>query len=470
MSRQIIMRIMLVAMALALLPTGEIMSMSQTAVVINANERYQEIEGFGASGAWWAQDVGGWQDANRRHVIELLFDQEKGIGLSVYRYNIGGGSQDDIIDPWRGAETFEIDRGVYDWSRDANAVWVLKAAQQAGVERFIAFANSPTGRMTISGKANGHPDGDSNLREDMVDDFAQYLVDVVRHLREDEGVPIGWISPINEPQWDWQPSKGQEGCHYTTGEILAVTRALLAALDKSGMDVHVSAPDAGEWKFAPVYVQTLFEDDPEVGARLDHFAVHSYWSELRNKLSLKDYMERKHPGVKLWMTEWTEMQEGRDYGIESALVMANVIHDDVALAGVTSWQYWIAVSKYNYRDGLIYTDEYKQDIRETKRLWAMGNYSRFVRPGYVRIGATAENADLKVSAYSAPDGSELVLVAINNSATAMPVVLSTVANRAYNTAELYETSAANDLAAIYTGDMPTEIVLAPQSITTLVIR
>lgn len=336
MSRQITAKIVLIAMALALFPTGGAMSSPQTTVVITPSERYQQIEGFGASGGWWAQDVGGWDDANRRRIIELLFNQETGIGLSVYRYNIGGGSQDDIIDPWRGAETFEVDKGVYDWSRDANAIWVLKAAQQAGVEHFIAFANSPTGRMTISGKANGHPDGDSNLREEMVEEFAQYLVDVVRHLREDEGVPIGWISPINEPQWDWQPRKGQEGCHYTTGEILAVTRALLAALDASGMDVRVSAPDAGEWKFAQVYVQTLFEDDPAVAERLDHFAVHSYWSDLSHKLSLAQYMEREHPGVRLWMSEWTEMQEGRDYGMDSALVMANVIHDDVVLAGVTS--------------------------------------------------------------------------------------------------------------------------------------
>ena len=71
--------------------------------------------------------------------------------------------------------------------------------------------------------------------------------------------------------------------------------------------------------------------------------------------------------------------------MESALVMANVIHDDLTIANVTSWQYWIAVSKYQYRDGLIYVNPLGQDVLQTKRLWALGNYSRFIRPGFVRL-------------------------------------------------------------------------------------
>jgi O-glycosyl hydrolase len=468
---RIISVIVFIVLGFGCLPSGGVMSAPEIAhITVDSQHTYQVIEGFGASGAWWAQDIGGWDEPNRSRVIELLFDQNTGIGLSIYRYNIGGGSQNDIIDPWRSAETFEVDRGVYDWSRDANAIWVLRAAHAAGVERFVVFANSPTGRMTISGKANGHPDGDSNLRPDMVNDFAQYLVDVTRHLQDDEGIPVGWISPINEPQWDWQPSKGQEGCHYTTDEILAVTQSLLAAIERSGLDVEVSAPDAGEWKLAQVYVQTLFDDDLAVAAQLDHFAVHSYWSDQRHKTQLADYMQREHPTVELWMTEWTEMQEGRDYGINSALVLANVIHDDLVLGGVTSWQYWIAVSKYNYRDGLIYTDEYEQNIRETKRLWAMGNYSRFIQPDFVRVDAQSEQDALRVSAYRSPDGQTLVIVAINNGQDTLTADLSIMSEGEFNTLTVYETSADNNLTPVYTGGSISSVTLPAQSVTTLVLR
>jgi O-glycosyl hydrolase len=167
---------------------------------INLAEDRQTIEGFGASGAWWAQDIGGWDDGSRERIVQLLFDQQEGIGLSIYRYNIGGGDGETIPDPWRRAETFEIAQGQYDWHRDANAIWILKAAHEAGVEHFVAFANSPPDRMTVSGRTNGDPDQLSNLSPEMYPQFAQYLVDVIRHLQKEEGIPIGWLSPINEPQ------------------------------------------------------------------------------------------------------------------------------------------------------------------------------------------------------------------------------------------------------------------------------
>ena len=113
-------------------------------IQINPSDELQTIEGFGASGAWWAQDVGGWDDGSREQIIKLLFDQQEGIGLSIYRYNIGGGDGESIPDNWRRAETFEVAQGEYDWDRDANAIWVLKAAQEAGVETLCCLCQQPT--------------------------------------------------------------------------------------------------------------------------------------------------------------------------------------------------------------------------------------------------------------------------------------------------------------------------------------
>jgi O-glycosyl hydrolase len=163
-------------------------------ILVDFTQELQTLEGFGASGAWWAQDVGGWEDEVRERIVKLLFDQEEGIGLSIYRYNIGGGDGESIPDAWRRAETFEVEPGVYDWSRDANAVWVLKAAQRAGVEHFVAFANSPPARMTVSGRTNGEENGLSNLAPEMYAEFANYLVDVVRHL-QDGGDPDRMAQP-----------------------------------------------------------------------------------------------------------------------------------------------------------------------------------------------------------------------------------------------------------------------------------
>lgn len=438
-----------------------------TTISVNSAETYQTLEGFGASGAWWAQVIGGWSDRNRQRIIDLLFNPTSGIGLTMYRYNIGGGEQ-GLIDPWRMTETFETGAGEYDWTHDANALWVLRAAHDAGVDKVIAFANSAPGRMTISGRASGNPGGASNLLPDMHDDFARYLVDITRHLIEDEAIPVRWISPINEPQWDWQPSKGQEGTHYTTDEIISVLLALQNTIDQSGLDVEISAVETGEWRTAAIYVRRIFEE-PALAAALDHFAVHSYWSSPDEKANFVDFMARHYPGVPLWMSEWTEMQQGRDYGMDSALFMANIIHDDLTIGGVTSWQYWIAVSKYNFRDGLIYTREYGEDIELTKRLWVFGNFSRYVRPGVVRLDVTTDHENIRASAYRDPDSGSMTLVVINNSADPQPVTLTGM-DGSGQTVSLYETSKANDLAPVYRGAPQPTYHLAPTSVTTFVFQ
>ena len=53
--------------------------------------------------------------------------------------------------------------------------------------------------------------------------------------------------------------------------------------------------------------------------------------------------------------DYEEMQgNGRDLGISPALYMARVIHYDMTVANASSWQWWLAISPYDYKDGLIY--------------------------------------------------------------------------------------------------------------------
>jgi len=443
----------------------------QGEILIDVFEKWQRVQGFGASGAWWAQDVGGWEDNETRdRIVELLFDAKVGIGLSIYRYNIGGGENPMIGDSWRQAETFEVAPREYDWSRDANAIWVLKAAQAAGVEQFVAFANSPPARMTMSGRTNGDTSNKtlSNLDPEMYDEFAQYLVDVVTHLQEEEGVPIGWLSPINEPQWEWQVRSGQEGCHYEPKEAAEMTKAMIRAVEASEVDVHISVFEGGEWDKSSVQYVAPLLDDPKIAVHVDHLAIHSYWSSPDAKKRFIRYLDQNYPNIPIEMTEWTEMKRGRDVTMDPGLVLANTIHDDLVLGRVISWQYWIAVSKYSYCDGLIYVNIDSHELTETKRLWVMGNYSRFVRPGFQRVGVKISlQHDLKATAFLSPDGEELVVVVINNSRDTSKVGLREV-SADFVHMEVFETSAEQDLAEVFLGYPPKEYAFPAESVTTLI--
>lgn len=449
-------------------------AVNQTPAPLAANEiridtakTYQTIEGFGASSAWWAQDVGGWEQDIVERIIRLLYHQETGIGLSVYRYNIGGGLNSRIYDDWRTAETFEVSQGVYDWSRDANAVKIMKLAQAAGVKTFIGFVVSPPARLTVSGATNGNSDGTTNLQMDKLDQFVTYMLDIIRHFRQEEGIPIQYLSPLNEPQWNWSPKNGQEGSFFTPQEVLLVTKTLMQAIQASDMpDLKVSVFESGSWKDSPAYIDVLM-GDPEVARNLSHLAIHSYWSDKTNKENAAKQIYQKYPDIKLWMTEWTEMKNGRDIHIDSAINLANTLHEDLTITNVTSWQYWIAVSRHDYRDGLIYVDANDHEVHETKRLWAMGNFSRFVLPGYIRVDAVTGLNGLNTSAYLAPDGKDLVIVAINPGETQIQAKLTYPAS--FKQVAVFETSSANNLAEVMRESAIYEYSFPARSVTTLIL-
>ena len=461
------LRSYLAAPVLALIAFSPTVQGQQQAVIsVDPSRTFQQIEGFGASGAWWAQIVGGWDRSKRRQIVDMLYSPE-GVGMSIYRYNIGAGSGPEIRDPWRRAETFEVSRGEYDWLRDTNAVRILKAVCDHGVDNIVMFANSPPGRMTHSGYAFCSKDGPkSNLRDDMYGQFAVYLTDITEKFAS-SGVPVKTLSPINEPQWEWN-NASQEGCHYRPDEVTRLTKLVLRAVQQRKLKVRVETPESGHWeqvgsgKKELQYLDRLFAD-PGVSRLLDGFALHSYWSDAKRKKAFANYFYRRYPGKKIYMTEWCEMKKGRDIGMDSAQVMAGEMIDDLNF-GSCSWQYWIAVSRYDYRDGLIYVNPRNQEIIPTKRLWTMGNFSRFIRPGFSRCSAETDSK-LRVVAAVDPKSRKTVLVVLNPTQNK---ITSRIEPKRVRFAKRYETSAERDLAEIAIGNDPAQLTFPPQSVTTLV--
>jgi O-glycosyl hydrolase len=473
--RRIIIIVGMIWLGLLQVPCGA----EKIVLRLKPGEVRQEIDGFGASGAWWAQIVGGWEEHKRKEIVGLLFGEE-GIGLSIYRYNVGAGSGEETGDPWRRAETFETVKGEYDWDRDKNAMRILREVCAAGVENVVLFANSPPRRMTKSGYAfAGKGEDKSNLREDMYEEFARYLADITEHFIRAEKIPAKGVSPINEPQWDWDGSS-QEGCHYSAEEVVRMVEIMLREVERRGLPVEVEAPENGSWEMvvepagddwrrSPVYLERLLGNE-YVRERLDSYAVHSYWANLERKKAFAKYFFAKYPKKKLQMTEWCEMKGRRDYGMDSALRMTREIMDDLVWGGVSSWQYWIAVSRYNFRDGLIYVNESEREIVPIKRLWAMGNFSRFIRPGYRRFEVEHDSTVLRVVGCKSPDGGRLVVVVMNPGTESEEVELHFTKAGGANIFDAYETSKANDLKIVSRGVKNNRYSFPGESVTTLVIE
>ena len=402
---------------------------------INSDIKYQTMEGFGASGAWWAQMVGSWthkyEDGTeiRDKISSLLFSKAEGIGLNIYRYNIGAGSahsgRGSYSMPARKTECFETSPGEYDWSRDAAAVYMMKQAVKDGAEDVILFVNSPIERLTKNHKAHldKHQIFRENISKKNYGEFAKYCLDVTEHFLS-EGIPVKYLSPINEPIWIW--NGGQEGCHYKPHSCRAVFETFADEMSKrKALDgVKLSGCESGDIRwFNKSYTRSIL-NSKKIRKSLDAIDIHSYC--LPAPLPLKflnervaftkrfaRWMQKKYPDVPINMSEWCHMQGGRDKSINSALVMANVMYEDISILNVISWQHWIAVSEVDYCDGLIYINLDDKTFEMTKRYYATGNFSKYIKKGAVRIDATCEDPELKILAFE--QGEETVAVIINDS-------------------------------------------------------
>ena len=264
----------------------------------------------------------------------------------------------------------------------------LRAAAQRGVAQFTAFVNSPPITMTKNGKA--FPDGDSgttNLAPGMEHAFARYLADILEHFRDVEGIAFTEISPVNEPQWDWEGG-GQEGNRYAAADIQRVVDALA---EQDLGDTRIEVPDSGD-------IQSLYDNGPRdyidafynqtrpnyIGDVLGGtIAAHSYWTDTPESglISRRQALRRKldqYPGLEYTMSEYAILGDygsGRDLGIDPALYIARTAHYDLTIAEASSWQWWLGVSPYRWKDGLVYTTKSRSDghIFESKMLWVTGS-------------------------------------------------------------------------------------------------
>ncbi|MCH7414361.1 hypothetical protein MM213_12755 [Belliella sp. R4-6] len=432
---------------------------------LNPHITYQIIDGFGASDAWRVQFVGkNWPLEKREQMADWLFSMDldkkgnpKGIGLSLWRYYIGAGSTEQkdksgIPSPWRRAESYLNSDGTYDWSKAEGQAWFLDAAKKRGVPKFLAFTIAPPVHFALNGLGYSIPeDGRMNIIPGKLQDYAEFLTHVLAHF-DSLGHSFDYISPVNEPQWDW--SKGsQEGTPATNEEVYLFVKYLSDAISKRKLNTKIVVGEAGSLEY-------LYEkkDKPAAGDQVDVFfkqtsplslvdfgqvekliTGHSYFTTwpisklIDTRKSLRDKLNEVDE-LRYWQSEFCILEESpeigggqkRDLGMATALYVARVIHADLSIANASSWQWWTALTTADFKDGLIYLDTGDDkdlfnedrliedgDFHDSKLMWALGNYSRFIRPGMQRIQCNLENSALEGTAYQDAEG-EFVVVLINH--------------------------------------------------------
>ena len=504
-------------------------------VSIDPNSTFQTMEFFAASDAWSGNFVGQYFDEQQKEDLSRwLFSNKlgadgnpEGIGLSQWRINLGGGTleQDgaDIIPFQNRSESYLTKDGRnFDWGKCSGQQYFMKKAKEYGVDNFLLFSNTPPVQYTKNGLgyAKGTKDFSANLKDDCYGKFADYLAGVAKHF-VDAGYNIRYISPINEPQWRWDYNK-QEGSPWYLENIYKMHKELDRALEEKNLDsVNAYLGEAANLEslygrkppsykghhheFVPLQsrpeeiIKNFFDKDSKyyVG-NFKHIkrivAGHSYHSDFNKQVitSVREKLaeECSKYGVQYQQSEWcmlsfatkkhdvlTKDWHSDNYAdIQISLAMCRLIYADIVIGGSNAWGYWKAM-EINGNNAL--TGVYPKDgditkggvARPNKLLWALGNYSFFIRPGYKRVALVgADDIDkVAASAYISPDGKRIVAVFVNSSFNeySANIALPKSFKDKLKNISAFRTDSASDLANLRLSDKDSTTIV-PRSITTLV--
>jgi glucuronoarabinoxylan endo-1,4-beta-xylanase len=413
-------------------------------IAVYPKQPLQRIDGFGASDAWYAWEIHLFNAATQTKILNDLFSTTSGAGLSLLRHRVP-----PEIEPLL---------GVWDWTQVYDDVWLSKQAASRGVSQIWATVWSPPAWM----KSNQNVNEGGEVEPGFYQDYADYLATYVRYLGDQFGVPISAISIANEPD----QTQSYESSNWTGQQFHDfIANNLMPTLQSSGMKTKVIIPEFSGWSDA-LAAQSLA--DPVTANFLGIVATHDYW------MGITPFIDAISAGKTIWETEVSNLGTD-DPSIADGLNWAEVIHQSLVVGQVNAWHYWWLFSDVGDTTGqsLISGTPSNNTFTTKKRLWTIGNFSRFVRPGAHMLSLSSNNPEsgVYVTAFAGNNGA-LTVVAINANSSATNLTVGT--NQAGDRSAVeYRTSATEDLKLIGTVPVTGETFtasLAAESVSTFVCQ
>jgi O-glycosyl hydrolase len=435
-------------------------------ITVDPSVRHQTLIGYGQGSMDqrnppWYREV---TPDGREKLLDLLYTLKgSGLGWNICRTYICAGDAEGHAHFSRRAGGalsplgYEPQDGVFTWDGHEISLWHCQGAAARGC-RMVAFFNSPPAWMTVSGCTSGSVDGKSdNLRAGMEGRFARHICDVLAHYRDAWGIDFEFISPINEPEADWwKAGGGQDGCHVGVEQAKRIVRELRAELDRRGMPTRIQAYESA-YTNASWYLNALLSDS-QVAACIDTLTCHQY---IVNEGALRTWAQRaREAGKELWMSEWGDWT---NRGMKLALNYATHLHQAHRVLLTPAWCVW--------EPGFL-IEAKGDEVRPNKAFYAVGQFTRFARPGDVVVEAESAPGAL-TTAYLREPERLLTLVSVNPTEEAQEVSYDLSAFTSPDHARLWRTSATENLEPL--PDAPVgqgltlRLTLPAQSITTVVV-
>ncbi len=393
---------------------------------INWQEVHQRIDGFGASSAWRST----WTTAQ----ADMFFSTNSGIGLSLLRNRIAP--------------------DVTTWETS-----IMQMAQARGA-RVWSVPWSPPANLKDSGTVNG-----GNFRGGAVTNqvYANQLARYVASMSLNYGVNIYALSIQNESDFN---TTNYESCVWTAQQIHDFVPYLSAALAASNAaSTKIMIPECMHWQ-SNTNLYTTAMNDPAVAPLVGIIANHNYDGIDFNHGATTAPVPLPSYGKATWETE-VSTGASFDGSISDGLYWGGRIHQFMTVAQANAWHYWWLIDGNADANGGL-TD---QSGNPAKRMYVLGNFSRFVRPGYYRIGVSNNTSPLQISAYKDTTNRTFAIVSINPTTTNITQVFNLNGFTVASSVTPWLTSASASLAAqaaVTVGGGVFTNVIPAQSVVTLV--
>jgi len=324
---------------------------------INWNVTRQRIDGFGG-GVVFLNDGSSLTEANADKLF--LTNTASQLGLSILRVRIAPNSN---------------------WSNSV-AAWSssLTEARRA-VDRGAAVLASPWTPPTSLKDTNSLIGG--RVPASQYANYAAYLDTYAKYLRTN-GAPLVAVSVQNEPDI----TVSYESCDWTAEELRIFFR------DHAGVITNAPMMMPESFRFNPA-VSDAALNDPVAVTNIAIVGGHLYGVN-----TITPYNNAHAKGKPTWMTEYLI----NDQSIETAIDTASQIHDCLTTGNMSAYIWWKCLGNIN---GLLNASGVIQ-----KRGYVMAQFSRFVRPGFLRINESNSGSG-RVSAYRNPNNDQFAIIAIN---------------------------------------------------------
>ena len=387
---------------------------------VNDSVKYQKMDGFGASlleaGIIVLNSL---PPDQQEAVLSSLFDPKEGAGFTAMKTEIAG-TDFQSAGPWYTYDDTPGDLEMKNFS-------IARDLGPNGMATFIKRARK-YGKFALQAPMDYPPDWmlfDVNKNQDIDPKYFPALARYyIRYLEEyqKQGIFIDYLSLFNEPGV------------YTKipyNKIRDLLRDHVGpALEKSGLKTKLMLSEAPErddaYKNYPMVL-----DDPAARKYVAVVPYHGY--DFKDFAKIAE-LKKRYSDLPFWMTEVCYAYEAGTprsmalpvYSFEDGDYWGNIIFNDLE-TGASAWIYWNmildetggpwAVSPIhgnpdpNEQHPVVIINRKNKQITYTGLYYYLAHFSKFVRPGAVRVQTSGSAQGVRAMSFISPDGaitSELI--------------------------------------------------------------